>query len=156
MTSRCFASTSFDRLHDPKRLARNHLSLQHHANGKPLHIDRYRTTSNQRSRAFSVLSPIRPALMPHHTCVESLPLSASSPDPKALLPSIQQPLDLIPRISAHPSLASIQVRNGPRDTYNPSHRVRKRRHGFLARVRTRKGTMILKRRKLKGRSTLSH
>ncbi len=66
------------------------------------------------------------------------------------------PVDLLPKISFHPSLASIQVRNGPRDTFNPSHRVRKRRHGFLSRLRTRTGRMMLKRRRLKGRSTLSH
>lgn len=44
----------------------------------------------------------------------------------------------------------------PRDTYNPSHRVRKRRHGFLSRVKTRKGRAILTRRRLKGRQSLSH
>jgi large subunit ribosomal protein L34 len=34
--------------------------------------------------------------------------------------------------------------------------VRKRRHGFLSRIRTRKGRATLKRRRAKGRSTLSH
>ena len=65
-------------------------------------------------------------------------------------------LDLLPKISTHPSLAGIQVRCGPRNTFSPSHFVRKRRHGFLSRVRTRKGKATLQRRKAKGRSTLSH
>jgi large subunit ribosomal protein L34 len=65
-------------------------------------------------------------------------------------------LDLLPKISTHPALGSIQVRCGPRNTFSPSHFVRKRRHGFLSRIRTRKGRATLKRRRAKGRSTLSH
>ncbi|KAF8531310.1 ribosomal protein L34, partial [Trichophaea hybrida] len=53
-------------------------------------------------------------------------------------------------------LRALQVRNGPRDTFDPSHRVRKRRSGFLARIRTRTGRATLKRRKHKGRKSLSH
>ncbi|KAL1618988.1 hypothetical protein SLS56_010306 [Neofusicoccum ribis] len=64
--------------------------------------------------------------------------------------------DVLPKISTHPALQGIQVRNGPRDTYKPTNLVRKRRHGFLSRIRTRKGRATLKRRKAKGRSTLSH
>jgi len=63
---------------------------------------------------------------------------------------------LASRISASPALQSLQVRNGPRDTFDPSHRVRKRRAGFLARNGSRTGRAILKRRRLKGRKTLSH
>jgi len=44
----------------------------------------------------------------------------------------------------------------PRNTFNPSHFVRKRRHGFLSRIRTRKGRNTIKRRRLKGRGTVSH
>ncbi|KAL3468357.1 ribosomal protein L34-domain-containing protein [Aspergillus heterothallicus] len=44
---------------------------------------------------------------------------------------------------------------GKRDTYNPSRRVQKRRHGFLARVRTRTGRAIIARRRAKGRKNLS-
>jgi len=50
----------------------------------------------------------------------------------------------------------MQVRGAKRDTFNPSHLVRKRRHGFLSRARSRTGRMILKRRKVKRRNTLSH
>jgi len=111
---------------------------------------------NTFARAISILSSTRPSLLSRHATyppsIPSLKLE-SSPSP---FTQQQPPLDLLPRISNHPSLATIQVRNGPRDTYNPSHRVRKRRHGFLSRVKTRKGTATLKRRRLKGRATLSH
>lgn len=65
--------------------------------------------------------------------------------------------------SASPKLAASQIRSfsasstlgAPRNTYNPSRRVQKRRHGFLSRIRTQKGQQILKRRRLKGRKYLS-
>lgn len=108
------------------------------------------------SRTFIVLSSHRPRILS-----QSLPIPTTSP-PFPLPPSsssidlIAPAPDLLPKISLHPALANIQVRNGPRDTFNPSHRVRKRRHGFLSRLRSRTGRMTLKRRKLKRRSTLSH
>ncbi|KIY74248.1 hypothetical protein CYLTODRAFT_338161, partial [Cylindrobasidium torrendii FP15055 ss-10] len=40
--------------------------------------------------------------------------------------------------------------------YQPSQRVRKRRHGFLARLRSKGGRKILERRKAKGRKYLTH
>lgn len=40
-------------------------------------------------------------------------------------------------------------------TYNPSRRVQKRRHGFLARSKSADGRKILARRRAKGRKTLS-
>ncbi|KAL7270624.1 hypothetical protein RUND412_006667 [Rhizina undulata] len=63
---------------------------------------------------------------------------------------------IAPRISDHPALRALQVRNGPRNTFDPSHRVRKRRYGFLARRKTRTGRMILMRRREKGRKSLTH
>ncbi|KAG8624115.1 hypothetical protein KVT40_009091 [Elsinoe batatas] len=48
------------------------------------------------------------------------------------------------------------TRGAKRDTYDPSHLVRKRRHGFLARLRTRKGRNTINRRRTKGRRDLSH
>lgn len=43
----------------------------------------------------------------------------------------------------------------PRRTFNPSRRTQKRRSGFLARLRDKKGQQTLKRRQLKGRKYLS-
>jgi len=40
--------------------------------------------------------------------------------------------------------------------YQPSNIVRKRRHGFLARLRSKSGRKILARRRMKGRKYLSH
>jgi len=74
--------------------------------------------------------------------------------PPAIITSVTD--TLAPRISASPVLRALQVRSGPRDTFDPSHRVRKRRSGFLARIKTRTGRATLKRRKLKGRKSLSH
>ncbi|GFF53649.1 50S ribosomal protein L34 [Aspergillus lentulus] len=44
---------------------------------------------------------------------------------------------------------------GKRATYNPSRRVQKRRHGFLARLRSRGGRKVLQHRRAKGRKSLS-
>jgi large subunit ribosomal protein L34 len=48
--------------------------------------------------------------------------------------------------------ASLGVR---RVTYNPSRRVQKRRHGFLARNKAQKGRLTLTRRRTKGRKAMS-
>lgn len=108
-------------------------------------------------RSFSMLTPLRPSLRP--TSTGFAPRAASldtTTTTAATTSSGSEILDLLPKISTHPSLAGIQVRCGPRNTFSPSHFVRKRRHGFLSRVRTRKGRATLQRRKSKNRSTLSH
>ncbi|KAI0490864.1 hypothetical protein F4859DRAFT_508657 [Xylaria cf. heliscus] len=68
-------------------------------------------------------------------------------------------LDIVPKsaITAHPALAGPQqIRCGPRPTMARSSRlIRKRRHGFLSRIRTRNGRRTLQHRKDKKRSTLS-
>ncbi|KAF2740536.1 hypothetical protein EJ04DRAFT_455763 [Polyplosphaeria fusca] len=103
------------------------------------------------SRALSILTPRRPILQPTSTLAPSTQPSATS----SVLPS-PETLDILPKISSHPGLASLQIRCGPRDTYNPSHLVRKRRHGWLARIKTKNGRKMLMRRILKGRWNLSH
>jgi len=106
--------------------------------------------SNSFLRTFIILSTIRPSMLCQHANIFRPPPSQTS------APVLRQSLDLLPSITSHPSLALVQVRHAARDTFNPSHRVRKRRHGFLSRLRTRNGRKTLKRRKAKGRNTLSH
>lgn len=91
-------------------------------------------------RFFSLLAPKRPQLLSSSLKIES--------------PLTTNPVSQIP--SQNPVLTRLQVRNHRRATYDPSHRVRKRRHGFLARLRSRTGRMILARRRAKGRTKLSH
>ncbi|KAK0728135.1 hypothetical protein B0T26DRAFT_696953 [Lasiosphaeria miniovina] len=66
--------------------------------------------------------------------------------------------DVVPKssISAHPALAATQIRCGPRATMSGHSRlIQKRRHGFLSRIRTKKGRKLLARRRDKGRKRLS-
>ncbi|KAF1982347.1 hypothetical protein K402DRAFT_384739 [Aulographum hederae CBS 113979] len=109
------------------------------------------------SRPFSHISPRRPAIsIPARSTIQPSVTDTASLDSTPSTSMAQPILDLMPKISSHPSLLATQVRNGPRDTYDPSHFVRKRRHGFLSRVKTRTGRAILKRRRAKGRKNMSH
>lgn len=104
-------------------------------------------TSNPASRTFTSLAPLRPSMFPTSTALAM---------PTGITSITTATATIAPRISLHPALRSLQVRNGPRNTFDPSHRVRKRRAGFLARKKTRGGRAVLKRRQLKGRKSLSH
>jgi large subunit ribosomal protein L34 len=103
------------------------------------------------SRALSLLSPRRPML-----ARTSSPSTLAAPGTSSVLGASGETLDLAGKISTHPGMGSMQIRCGPRDTYNPSHIVRKRRHGFLSRIKTKKGRALLMRRLKKGRWNLSH
>ncbi|GAB7334081.1 hypothetical protein MBLNU13_g06161t1 [Cladosporium sp. NU13] len=96
----------------------------------------------QNARPLSILSqlPSRPTATPS---LATHAIAADVPTASFQLPS-------------QPGLALLQVRGAKRDTYDPSHRVRKRRHGFISRLRSKNGRNTLKRRKLRGRNTLSH
>lgn len=104
------------------------------------------------ARSISLLAPRRP-MLPLSSYASTIPSPGSTTAPA--IPSAGA-LDLASKISAHPALGSMQIRCGPRDTYNPSQLVRKRRHGFLSRIRTKKGRKLLMRRLKKGRWNLSH
>ncbi|ELR10212.1 hypothetical protein VC83_02990 [Pseudogymnoascus destructans] len=116
-----------------------------------------KSAASQASRTFSILTPLRPSLQPRALTRAPTSVSCAAIDSTTTTSaSSSEILDLLPKISTHPSLVGIQVRCGPRNTFSPSHFVRKRRHGFLSRLRTRKGRATLQRRKSKNRSTLSH
>ncbi|CAG8979512.1 hypothetical protein HYALB_00004964 [Hymenoscyphus albidus] len=109
-------------------------------------------------RTFTNLTPRRPTIFPS-TQRSFAPPTQSLPATATTTSHTGEILDvaILPyKMSGHEAMRGMQVRCAPRNTFNPSHFVRKRRHGFLARLRSRTGRMILKRRRVKKRSTLSH
>ncbi|KAI1214655.1 uncharacterized protein F4807DRAFT_404128 [Annulohypoxylon truncatum] len=115
-------------------------------------------------RTFSSLPSLRPTtLASSSTIFRSSTLSQTSftPAPNSSS-SASVLLDLVPKtaVTSHPSLAgcAAQMRFGPRPEKmaRTSRLKRKRKHGFLSRIRTRNGRKILQRRKAKGRSFLSN
>ncbi|RIA96012.1 ribosomal protein L34-domain-containing protein [Glomus cerebriforme] len=62
---------------------------------------------------------------------------------------------IIPSQTTHIFGTQVRFRTYGRE-YQPSNLVRKRRHGFLARLRSKTGKKILARRRMKGRKYLSH
>ena len=78
----------------------------------------------------------------------STPILPAPQSPKAV------PLLLLSRAHIRP-YSSTSALGTKRWTYNPSRRVQKRRHGFLARLKTTAGRNVLKRRAAKRRTNLS-
>ncbi|KAI1643136.1 uncharacterized protein F4817DRAFT_350795 [Daldinia loculata] len=114
-------------------------------------------------RAFSSLPTLRPTLRASPGSVFRSPSSTSNNgliESFAPQPGAGATADLVPKTSltAHPWLSgAAQVRFGPRPTMARTSRlVRKRRHGFLSRVRSHNGRKTLQRRREKKRSTLSN
>ncbi|KAI5867290.1 hypothetical protein GGS23DRAFT_169235 [Durotheca rogersii] len=108
-------------------------------------------------RTFTTLPGLRPTVLARSPVFRS-----STTSRVALVPGGGGAApDVVPKtaITAHPALAGAasQVRCGPRATLERSSRlVRKRRHGFLSRLRTRNGRKMLQRRKDKKRTMLSN
>ncbi|KAI0810589.1 hypothetical protein GGR55DRAFT_115334 [Xylaria sp. FL0064] len=119
-------------------------------------------------RTFSSLPYLRPSILASNgtvfrPCNSSNALLSRLPSTTALPAGVTNApegvIDIVPKsaITAHPALAGPQqIRCGPRPTMARTSRlVRKRRHGFLSRIRTRNGQKTLQRRREKKRSVLS-
>ncbi|WFD40467.1 uncharacterized protein MJAP1_003453 [Malassezia japonica] len=93
--------------------------------------------------------------------------------PKVAVPHVSARMRAMPAMRASPILAMARLsltnmRSVPAvslggvryatygSEYQPSQRKRKRKHGFLARLRSRTGKKVLVRRRLKGRARVSH
>jgi large subunit ribosomal protein L34 len=104
------------------------------------------------TRSFSGLSVRTSTTTPLSTTSSLLSRSTLQP----LIPMIARSTSLSASSRTFSTSAALLGYRRRMDTYNPSRRVQKRRHGYLARLRTRGGQAILKRRKLKLRSNVSY
>ncbi|KAI0104860.1 hypothetical protein GGR51DRAFT_521486 [Nemania sp. FL0031] len=121
------------------------------------------------TRSFSSLPHLRPSILASNggavfrpcnsgnTLLSRLPPTTASP--VAVTGAPEGVVDIVPKssITTHPALAGPQqIRCGPRPTMARTSRlIRKRRHGFLSRIRTRNGQKVLQRRREKKRSVMS-
>ncbi|PKS05355.1 hypothetical protein jhhlp_008729 [Lomentospora prolificans] len=131
------------------------LRLAASATARPVLPTTIRTTA-RRTRYFSSLPSLRPSILPNTAAI-------ARPAPIAPLPTSTatgaSALDLVSQtsISCHPAFMAAQVRCGPRNTMNRNSRLkRKRKHGFLSRIKSKNGRKTLLRRREKGRCRLSN
>ncbi len=128
-----------------------------------LHPNYLTIPSQSSSRYIPQTSEIR---MPKSTSFIYPSLLHPSPHPSLIrtttqtrLTSLPLPLPysyLTPQPPTHPHQL-LQARFTVRGNYyQPSQRKRKRKHGFLARLRSEGGRKILKRRQIRGRKNMSH
>ena len=109
-----------------------------------------------------LLTAAPPALSPSLSAIARLPTATARTTPVISTTTIPFISSFFGANRVQPLLtpfqtAAQQVRWGSRGTeYQPSQRVRKRRHGFLARKRSVSGQKILVRRRAKGRKFLTH
>ena len=125
-------------------------------------------TADLERRAFSTLRrtpflpqrhSMTPALRPQSQIrTLSSPFSALSlcSQPRLTQVTRTSTPSLAASIGQSRSFSASATASAPRNTYNPSRKVQKRRSGFLARARSHNGQKLLKRRMAKGRKYLSH
>ncbi|CBQ70963.1 related to 50S ribosomal protein L34 [Sporisorium reilianum SRZ2] len=87
------------------------------------------------------------------------PLRSTLPAPPSLLSSSSS--TILSLLSAPKTAAAVAVAQQTRSVsygseYQPSQRIRKRRHGFLARIKTKNGRKTIMRRRFRGKAKLSH
>ncbi|KAK2805463.1 hypothetical protein FQN51_000289 [Onygenales sp. PD_10] len=102
----------------------------------------------RRAAPTPTLSSILPRLLQQQTPTTTTTITAQS------TPTTTIAATALSLTSTRPFSASAAL-GGPRDTYRPSRRVQKRRHGYLARLKSQSGRKILARRRAKGRKYLS-
>ncbi|KAF4555325.1 putative ribosomal protein L34 [Elsinoe fawcettii] len=106
------------------------------------------TLRPSQSRPLTLSTIVRPAL--------PRPRLETSTSTSPILSSLSSRQGATSTAPSGPSASLLLVRGAKRDTYDPSHRVRKRRHGFLARLRSRTGRKTINRRRTRGRRDVSH
>ncbi|KXJ93286.1 hypothetical protein Micbo1qcDRAFT_174366 [Microdochium bolleyi] len=128
------------------------------------------TPTSFAKRTFTSLPTLRPSLNSARPVFRSTTntlarLPGSTPEASAAATAAGEPsgsvvADVVPRssITSHPAFGlGFQIRCGPRPNLERSSRlVRKRRSGFLTRMRSQTGRKILQRRRTKKRSVLSY
>lgn len=141
------------------------------------------TTNRHISSKMPRISPFKPLLRLPLLPPTATPILRTTPSllcstpPQGLMTASRSPiltytfaapgLSLSPSLSALPSLYGSPSPSAPASLgqvrtvtygseYQPSQRIRKRRHGFLARIKTRNGRKTIMRRKFRGKAKLSH